>query len=119
MLVESPTYPNMIAALRAHRVRVEHRQPRPGRPAGSRETLLGALRSGRPTLAYLIPEFHNPTGHLMPAALREQLVAAAHRAGTDLVIDESFVDLPADRRPGASRRSPRSTGTPGCSPSAA
>jgi DNA-binding transcriptional MocR family regulator len=31
----------------------------------------------------------------MPTPLREQIVAAAHRAGTDLVIDESFVDLPA------------------------
>ena len=32
----------------------------------------------------------------MPAELRERLVATAHAAGTDLVIDESFVDLPLD-----------------------
>ena len=32
----------------------------------------------------------------MPAELRERLVAAAHAAGTDLVVDESFVDLPLD-----------------------
>ena len=31
------------------------------------ELLLGALRQTRPRLAYVIPEFHNPTGHLMPA----------------------------------------------------
>ena len=55
-----------------------------------------ALRQTRPRLAYLIPEFHNPTGHLMPTGLREQLVAAAHAAGTDLIVDESFVDLPLD-----------------------
>jgi DNA-binding transcriptional MocR family regulator len=94
VLVESPTYPNMIAALRAHRVRVSTDSLDP--VAGwEPDTLVGSIRSGRPTLAYLIPDFHNPTGHLMPAPLREQIVAAAHRAGTDLVIDESFVDLPA------------------------
>ena len=58
--------------------------------------LLGALRQTRPRLAYVIPEFHNPTGHLMPAELRERLVATAHAAGTELVVDESFVDLPLD-----------------------
>ena len=35
----------------------------------------------------------------MPAELRERLVAAAHAAGTDLVVDESFVDLPLDGAP--------------------
>jgi DNA-binding transcriptional MocR family regulator len=94
VLVESPTYPNMIAALRAHRVRVTTDSLGPV-TGWEPDTLLGSIRSGRPTLAYLIPDFHNPTGHLMPAALREQIVAAAQRAGTDLVIDESFVDLPA------------------------
>jgi DNA-binding transcriptional MocR family regulator len=63
------------------------------------DLLLGSLRQTRPRLAYLIPEFQNPTGHLMPAPLREQLVATAQRAGTDLVIDESFVDLPLDGQP--------------------
>jgi DNA-binding transcriptional MocR family regulator len=58
--------------------------------------LLGALRQGRPRVAYVIPEFHNPTGHLMGAALRERLVAAAHSAGTELIVDESFVDLSLD-----------------------
>ena len=47
----------------------------------------------------MIPEFQNPTGHLMPVELRERLVAAAHAAGTDLVVDESFVDLPLDGTP--------------------
>src|SRR3712207_1380039 len=35
----------------------------------------------------------------MPAELRERLVATAHAAGTDLVVDESFVDLPLDGDP--------------------
>lgn len=93
VLAESPTYPNVLAALRAHRVRVstDNLDPRTGwDPA----LLLAALRSGRPALAYVIPDFQNPTGHLMPVGLREQLPAAAHRAGSDVIVDESFVDLP-------------------------
>ena len=43
------------------------------------------------------------------------MVAAAHAAGTDLVVDESFVDLPLDGTRAAARRSPSSTGTPGWS----
>lgn len=97
VLVESPTYPNALAALAARRARIStHGLDESGWDA---ELLLGALRQTRPSLAYLIPEFHNPTGHLMPAALREQLVATAQRTGTDLVIDESFVDLALDGQP--------------------
>ncbi|BFU45987.1 PLP-dependent aminotransferase family protein [Krasilnikovia sp. MM14-A1004] len=95
VLVESPTYPNALAALAARRARISTHglDPRTGWDA---ELLLGALRQTRPRLAYLIPEFQNPTGHLMPASLRERLVGAAHATGTELVIDESFVDLPLD-----------------------
>jgi len=95
VLVESPTYPNALAALAARRARISTH----GIDAATGwdgEMLLGALRQTRPRLAYVIPEFHNPTGHLMPTALRERLVAAAHATGTELVVDESFVDLPLD-----------------------
>ncbi|MEV0714876.1 PLP-dependent aminotransferase family protein [Asanoa sp. NPDC050611] len=95
VLMESPTYPNALAALSARRARIATHGLDPA--AGwDGELLLGALRQSTPRLAYVIPEFHNPTGHLMPAALRERLVAAAHSTGTDLVVDESFVDLPLD-----------------------
>jgi len=95
VLVESPTYPNALAALSARRARISTH----GLDATSGwdgEMLLGALRQTRPRLAYVIPEFQNPTGHLMPVELRERLVAAAHATGTELVVDESFVDLPLD-----------------------
>jgi DNA-binding transcriptional MocR family regulator len=92
VLVESPSYPNVLVALRAHRARVltDNLDPQTG---WDDEMLLSAIRTGRPTLGYLIPEYHNPTGHLMPVALRERLPATAHRAGTDLIVDESFVDI--------------------------
>jgi DNA-binding transcriptional MocR family regulator len=94
VLVESPTYPNALAALTGRRARIFTHGL--GEHGWDRELLLGTLRQTRPRMAYLIPEFQNPTGHLMPVELREQLVAAAQRCGTDLVIDESFVDLPLD-----------------------
>ncbi|GGQ51721.1 putative GntR-family regulatory protein [Couchioplanes caeruleus subsp. azureus] len=95
VLVESPTYPNALAALAARRARIST-HGLDATTGWDGELLLAALRQTRPRLAYVIPEFQNPTGHLMPAALRERLVAAAHATGTELVVDESFVDLPLD-----------------------
>ncbi|BBH66980.1 GntR family transcriptional regulator [Actinoplanes sp. OR16] len=95
VLVETPTYPNALAALAARRARVST-HGLDIETGWDSEMLLGALRQTRPRLAYVIPEFHNPTGHLMPADLRERLVAGAHAAGAELVVDESFVDLPLE-----------------------
>ncbi len=92
VLVESPSYPNVLVALRAHRARVNTANLDPD-SGWDDDLLLSQVRSSRPTVAYVIPEFQNPTGHLMPQSLREQLPAVAHRAGTDLIVDESFVDL--------------------------
>lgn len=95
VLVETPTYPNALAALTARRARITTH----GLDIASGwddELLLGTLRQARAPLAYLIPDFQNPTGHLMPAGLRERVVAAAHATGTELIIDESYVELPLD-----------------------
>jgi DNA-binding transcriptional MocR family regulator len=94
VLVESPTYPNALIGFAARRARMLTYGM--GETGWDRELLLDVLRQNRPRVAYLIPEFQNPTGHLMPQSLRERLPAAAHSAGTDLVIDESFVDLALD-----------------------
>ncbi|MEU7753986.1 PLP-dependent aminotransferase family protein [Micromonospora sp. NPDC049101] len=96
VLVESPTYPNALAALASRRARITTHGLAADAGGWEPDLLLGSLRQTRPKLAYLIPEFQNPTGHLMPAVLRERVVAAAHAVGTDLVIDESFVDLALD-----------------------
>jgi DNA-binding transcriptional MocR family regulator len=95
VLVEAPTYPNALAALSARRARISTHGLDTA-TGWDGEMLLGALRQTRPRLSYVIPEFHNPTGHLMPAELRERMVATAHSTGTDLVVDESWVDLQLD-----------------------
>jgi DNA-binding transcriptional MocR family regulator len=49
-----------------------------------------------PQLAYLIPDFHNPTGCLLPDPERGRLLRAAARSSSWLVIDETLVDLALD-----------------------
>jgi DNA-binding transcriptional MocR family regulator len=96
VLVESPTYPNALAALSARRARIATHGLAAHGDGWDGELLLDTLRQTRPRLAYLIPEFQNPTGHLMSAGLRERLVATVQASGIDLVVDESFVDLSLD-----------------------
>lgn len=102
VLIECPTYPVALDALRAGR--------RIPAPVGLAEPdswdrsknenawdidLFGAtLRQTAPRLGYLIPDFHNPTGALMDVETREALVSAARSAGTLLMVDESFRDVP-------------------------
>ena len=96
VLVESPTYPNALAAFagRAGPAQLlRHRSP----TAGTTTCCSSTIRPTRRGLAYLIPDFHNPTGHLMPTRLRERLPAAAHAAGTDLV-DRRVLRGPRPRR---------------------
>ncbi len=101
-LVEIPTYPNALAAMRRAGVRLV---PAPLRDEGWDLDVLGALfRRAVPRLAYTICDFHNPTGLLMTGGQRSALVAAAERAGTQLIVDETFVDL--DLAPHRSRPAP-------------
>jgi DNA-binding transcriptional MocR family regulator len=93
-LVESPTYPNVLAALGARRARIA--TVGVGTDGWDAELLLATLEQTKPRMTYLIPEFHNPTGALMDVDLRERVVARAHQVGTDLIVDESFVDLAFD-----------------------
>jgi DNA-binding transcriptional MocR family regulator len=97
ILVETPTYPNALTAFGASRGRIASYAL--GVDGWDGDLLLATIRAAQARLAYLIPDYHNPTAHLMPAALRERLPGAAHAAGTDLVVDESFVDLCLDGPP--------------------
>ncbi|HTJ37655.1 MAG TPA: PLP-dependent aminotransferase family protein [Dactylosporangium sp.] len=90
-LVETPTYPNALSAFVAGRARISAYAIGPD--GWDADLLLSTVRAAQARVAYLISDFHNPTGHLMPASLRERLPSTAHAAGTDLIIDESFVDL--------------------------
>jgi 2-aminoadipate transaminase len=94
-----------------------------GLVAGQYPTYLGALDAWRPRapafrnlvlddpafdaqvalsgaqFAYTVPNFSNPTGRLVGVAVRQALVAAAHRTGTWLVEDDPYGTLHYDGVP--------------------
>lgn len=51
------------------------------------------LREAAPRIAYVVADFHNPTGALADEDQRRQLVDAARSAGTVLVADETMTEL--------------------------
>ena len=48
---------------------------------------------------YVLPNFQNPTGRVMPAARRDAVVAAAQKVGVPLVEDNPYGDLWFDEAP--------------------
>lgn len=96
--IETPTYPHAADAFR----RVGGRLvgiPVTTDSGWDLERLDEAFSRTRPTLAYLMPDFQNPTGRSMTGHERDAVLAAAERAGTTLVIDETTADLDIDRGP--------------------
>ena len=96
VLVESPSYPNAFEAMRRAGVRFV---PAPMRDDGwDVEMVAARFREAAPRIAYMIPDFQNPTGFLMEDGQRAAVVAAAERAGAHLVVDETFVQLDLEPR---------------------
>ncbi|WP_148589745.1 PLP-dependent aminotransferase family protein [Streptomyces sp. WAC01526] len=111
IMVENPSYPNALDAMRRGRLRTVSV---PVTDTGwDIEIIESTLRQVVPQLAYLIPDFHNPTGLLMPEHERVRVLRAAQRSGTWLVIDETLADLALDvpaPPPFASHAAPGGTG---------
>jgi len=95
VLVDAPSYPHALDAVRAACCRaVPVALPATG--GWDLPGITAALRQTAPRLAYVIADFHNPTGRLLAAEQRAQLVRAARRSRTVLVVDETLVDLGLD-----------------------
>lgn len=101
VLVESPTYPNAIATLEGAGASLVT-YPLEFGPQGhhwdidAMDQLMGQMR---PRSAYLIPDFHNPTGALLPDAQRRDLAEALRRHRVVPVFDESLVELGLEEGP--------------------
>ena len=94
VLVEHPTYPNALAAIRRFGGNCV---PVDLEPAGwDFERWRVAVREARPDLIYCVPDCHNPTGLIMPEDCRAGLVDIARHAGAALIIDETLTDLTLD-----------------------
>lgn len=97
-LVETPTYPHAVDALRRAGARLV------GVPVSTADgwdldRAAQAFQRTLPVLAYLMPDFHNPTGRSMTPRERAAMLEAGERAGAVLVLDETTADLDIDRGP--------------------
>lgn len=58
-----------------------------------------ARASGRPPALYVIPTFHNPTGRVIAASRRREIVALAQDLGIVVVEDQAYADLSYEQPP--------------------
>ncbi|MFF1879562.1 PLP-dependent aminotransferase family protein [Leifsonia sp. NPDC058230] len=111
-LVEMPTYPHAIESLRLAGARLVPVTVTAAPAAGAGPHAVGddelsdgwdveaveeSIRRTNPALAYLIPDFHNPTGASMSPETRIRILAAAASQGTIVVGDETTAELDIDR----------------------
>lgn len=94
VLVESPVYPNATQAISTSGARLRAVAVDPD--GWDLDAVGAALDQVRPTLAYLIPDFQNPTGLVMSAADRAAYAEHLQRTGTVAVVDEAHQALALD-----------------------
>lgn len=94
VLVESPTYPNTVHALRHRGIRLS---ATPVTSAGwDVDNITQQLRGARIRAALLVPDFHNPTGAHLDDAGRADVAAALRRGKTLALVDETMAELALD-----------------------
>ncbi|MET0736140.1 MAG: PLP-dependent aminotransferase family protein [Microbacterium sp.] len=96
VIVETPGYPHSNDAFRSAGARLLPTIV-DGDGGWDAEEFTGAVARSLPTIAYLMPDFHNPTSRSMTPEVREAVVDAASRHGTTIVSDETTADLDIDR----------------------
>jgi DNA-binding transcriptional MocR family regulator len=92
VLVESPTYPHAHEAFRAAGGRLVS-VPVDAADGWDVGAMTTAIRRTAPSVAYVMPDLHNPTGATMSVATRTALLGAASDAGTVVIADETMGEL--------------------------
>ncbi len=91
VVIDAPTYPMAISAIQGASCRpVGVALPQQGWDC---DGLAATIAQTAPRLAWLMPDFHNPTGRCMDALTRQRVADIAARTRTTLVIDETMADL--------------------------
>ncbi|MCK0090321.1 PLP-dependent aminotransferase family protein [Rhodococcus sp. HNM0563] len=96
VIVDHPTYPNALEAIRRHGARPIPVPVRPeAGPSGGWDlgALASASRQTAARTAFLVPDFHNPTGLCLDEDGRAELARIMYDARMTLVVDETMVDL--------------------------
>ena len=91
VVIDALTYPMAISAIQGASCRpIGVALPQQG---GTAMDSAAIIAQTAPRLAWLMPDFHNPTGRCMDALTRQRVADIAARTRTTLVIDETMVDL--------------------------
>lgn len=94
VLVDAPAYTPTLSAIRTARARALAVPLTEG--GWDVDAWEATLAGGRPAVAIAVADFHNPTGLVMSGEARAALARACARAGTVLVVDETFAELRLD-----------------------
>lgn len=94
VLVETPSYPHAIRTLRHAGARIDALSAVPvGLDGWDLERFDLSVQSVRPALAYLMPDFQNPTGRSMDTVTRQAMSEGLAQCGSIVVIDETTAEL--------------------------
>lgn len=91
--VESPSYANILQLMREAGARLVPVAMAEGLTGWDLDRWRQVLRDAAPRIAYIVADFHNPTGALAGDDQRRQLVEASRSAGTVLIADETMSAL--------------------------
>jgi DNA-binding transcriptional MocR family regulator len=99
VLVEHPTYPGALRLVESAGARLVPVAVDETRPDDLVQAAHLAARQSGPRMAYLIPDFTNPTGARLSAVGRRRLAATLWQQGVLAVVDESCAELHLDDGP--------------------
>lgn len=95
VIVESPTYAGLIDRIRFSQAEMISLDV--SETPWNAERFEHSIRRTGARLAFLTPDYHNPTGRLMDRQTRESIASLSERAGVTLVVDETNVELGLDQ----------------------
>ncbi len=94
VVVETPGYPNTLASLQRTGARLAGTTVDPD--GWDTDAVRATIRQVAPTTAFLVPDFHNPTGALMPDEQRAEIAESLSASRVVTVVDETLVEMALD-----------------------